>query len=336
MLLDGIQEAFEEYQKFVEEQRTQYRERQEELKHRNKVEITISTKVYGYDDEFSSNKLTNTIVDNVETLGMTMTLIDHRDERSVFEDEEIVNTLEIRVTGAEKLTNVDISGVIPDCVTLKEYGENAVFDEKTRTLTYHFDELSNEKYINITVVMNKLAEDEYEKEFELKFKGTCAESEKTFESNTKSYYSINLAHGGFEISQTSDRTDGYVSIGENITYEITIKNNIKETAAMNIIDVLPEELEFVEAYYTQKEQKNSIPYSGGSEISAYVTLEPNEIAKMYVVGKAEPVATDTEITNVIKATDNKLNEYEGNSLKHIILASSTSVNPNDPNNPNRK
>ncbi len=329
---EGSEEEFAEYQSKREEAIEEYNNMYNSV---NKINPTVIATVEGFDDEFKSNERVNIISSEKDEVGLVLNLDDGRDSPELLIGEDVEIVLSIGKTNNEPRRNLVVKGVIPEGLTLDKYSDNAEYDEETRTLTYSYANMSDTRIAEkIQLKTDDMQDGVCDRTMKLQFEATYAGNDSTIKSNEKTYHAIDLVNGGFDVSQKSDRTDGYISIGEEITYEITIKNVTSLKGTATIQDIIPEELEVTQAYYVQKGSTNNLDVSQNNILSVTPTLESGESITIYVVAKAKWVSEDTEITNTVKIVGSTLSEKEGNSLKHTILGNSSSGNNGQGNNGN--
>lgn len=307
----------EEYQEYLDAIEANNEEESTE-ENVNKITLQVTAKVDGYDDEFTSNEMTNTIIEEDSEVEITMN-ITSSNSNSLMVGSTAEYGISILKNVSESLNNVVVTCYIPEGMTLESVTKDGVYDESTRTITWTFETFSAMQQLVIRCTMEELAEGIYEKDYEIVCNATCSDSSETFTSNT---FTTTVTKEGATIVQTSNISEGYINAGEEITYAITVKNVSTAETTYLITDYLPSDLKFVSYYYTQNGQTTERDTNSGANVSVSITLSAGETLTIYIKAQAQEISVSSkEITNRVILSSLEIESLEANSITHTLIGS---------------
>lgn len=294
----------------------------------NTISIKTIAKEEGYNDEFTSNELVNTIA-KPDTSNNKIKL----EASTTSSDEAPIGanraySVEVAKNTEEEVTNIVVKCVLPEGLTFSSATENGTYDENTRTVTWNFDTLDSRKYITLYCTNAELPDGVYELNTDITFTATYEGSTEEVKSNT---LTTKVYKDEFTISQTSNIPEGNISAGDEITYTITVKNSSSRDTEARITDYLPTDLSFIEYSYTQNGETVTKNTNGGSVVNIETTLASGETLTIYVTARANEISTASrEITNRVVLNSEQIENLEANTITHTLIGSS--YNPDDNNN----
>ena len=256
-------------------------------------------------------------------------------------------SLTVNPIGKGEHKNVNISVVIPEGLTYQDNHINiqeeagqpitkatGTYNESTRTVTWHLDELGSYQCIYLECMTNDFEGDSKEKPIDMIFEGTMDGTQEKFHSNT---YTVNVVKEGLTITQTSNVSNPYIRSGENITYTFNIKNTSLTALDIFVEDNLPRGLEYVEGYYTKGGERTKMLQAASGYISADPSIDPDEVITFNITAKAKEIhSSRLEITNTPQVSTGIIKELKANSITHTIIGTDANIDDlDDPNDTSR-
>lgn len=317
-------EEYEEYKKDLEKYLNEKEEQEIKIESVNKLDVKAEVTVEGYADSFESNTFTNKIISATTNPRIDMKLsstplgtIDVGINAQIF--------IDITKNIQENMTNVVMTCKLPEGLTYVSSEGESNYDENTRTVTWKYDKLEANTRTVLNVKVEDLPEGTYSKDYEIKLNATCNESNKTF---TSEEFVLKTAKQGFNITQTSNISNGQLNAGEEITYAVTVKNLSSIGAKLTITDKLPSELEFVKYFYTQNGK--TVEFRTSPVIP--IDLEAGETLTIYITAKAKMMGQNVKITNKVELSSQLIEKLEAEDLT-LTLLGVEGENPDVPENP---
>lgn len=278
------------------------------------------------------------------------------------ENETIESKIQIKNNSNSTMKNIIVVKVLPeglnysdsyirgyeaDGITLKKI-KSTDYDSDTRTVTWKIDELNPGRTVQIAGewVIGNLKENTY--------KDTIATNSKIL-VNGEEYQAgevdITVGKANLEVKQTSDQTNQYVKVGDQIKYTFTVKNTGSVRANnVTLTDILPDELTIKKLVYTVDGVEVSKVVSKNEDATVYTSILPDgkleatvtaEVNNIGVaqrtisnVGKIETAdiskITSNEVVNIIEKTSNTT----GNIIKDNEIQNNTTISEDNKNSKN--
>ena len=289
----------------------------------NKIRVKAEAQVEGYETKFSSNEIEN-IVTSAEDNPKIEMKAELNSKLDTFEKgNEIEFGLDMK-PNIMNLENVTVTCKVPDGLTFKSASKKGNYDEATKTITWNIERISLSSSLTFIGEVNGNAKD-MEVSFNATANGINTTSEKVL---------AHLATEEFEISQTSNKTSGRLSAGEEIRYDITIKNLSNNEVYINFRDELPKELRFVKLEYTIGNNTISREANSGNVVAQTIRLDREETVVIHITAKATDVSKSVRITNKPVLSTNNTQSLEANEVTHVLIGRNGEENP-DPENPDK-
>lgn len=296
-------------------------------------EFVVTAKAVVTADEFEKAIETNNVTNNAKNSIYTIDIYKQQDiitESQEGEKYEYAFYVSLQNSLAKVENNV-LETKIPEGLTFKEVkvqnykmlsGEaedidaSSNYNSENRILSVNLGTIGNgkSKKIIITTTVDNLPENEYSKN--IKIQGTVKSEgieEASYEKTDR------IVKEGLEITQTANiPTGSKISKDEQIVYTVNLKNIGSKAILVNVKDVLPNELLFQTLEYELNGNKMNYSTSVDNtvEYSFYVAEGETKVIKIKAV--ALEVENDTEITNVITASTEKISNVESNTITYII------------------
>ena len=349
---DDNYEELQQQKKEYEETQKNIKKYIEEYKNRNKIttKVTVYTEAdanteYGSDGSVGEGDVGQSGNQNSQNVNPNpsqgSSIADLRLNLSTMQDgilsegQDVICTLRVTQNTTKELSNVKLTCVIPEGLTFKKASNAEKYDYNpdTRTVTYTFDKMVGAKTMTLICSVDKLPAGSYEKQYDIAFSGTYDGLDRDpYQSNV---ISMTAYRDGFSISQNSSVSSGVLYEGDKITYNIIVNNLTSKDTIATVYDVLPNELQFEEGYYTQDEVQRGITSAGANNIRTDLVLKANEQLILHIVAKVKEVNnTPVKITNKVYLTSTDIERLDANDISHTIYKKGDVVDPNNPNNPN--
>ena len=297
-------------------------------------------------DEFENEIETNIITNNAKNAVFAINIFDEQEiTKEPEEGEEYKYSFYVSTQNSSgQIQNVAFETKIPEGLTYKsakvynykalsgeeeEIEANINYNSNTRILTVNLETVgaNNAKKIYILSTVDNLGENEYSKQLVLK---GIARSEGIEEA---SYEKIDrIVKEGLQITQAANIPSGSkISKDEQIEYAVNLKNIGSKAMLVKLKDVLPEKMTFQELIYelNGNEMHYSLSNDNTVEYSFYILEGETKVIKIKAVAKE--VTEDTEVTNIVIGSTEKLSNVESNSITYII--EKTKYEAEDPQEP---
>lgn len=284
------------------------------------IEATAIARVEGYDSQFTSNVITNKLVQGYLNIDLQTVPIDATVIRK--EGDLIGYELIIRNVNAQAKNNVVVTSKLPAGLAFESVEEPGVYNKDTNTVTWNIGKIEgyDTQYIYLDARVANIEETKAEKI-------TTNFTIKTADKELNKSLDIIVVAPELLIAQSSE-TKGKVEEGEIIVYTIKIKN-VGSGAAKNIkvSDVIPDGLTLQDSQYSIGNEKYDIA-GGDRQYNLYVpTLQAKETIEIILNAKADKLDGEEEkvVSNVAKMITNEGEEILSNSIIHTIIKSSSST-----------
>lgn len=236
--------------------------------------------------------------------------------------DEVQYTLEIKNVNEEVKENLVVTDVLPAGVTFKEARPaGATYNEETRTVTWNLGTLSgySSKNIAVTVVLDKLADEETEKSITNQMKIATKDKELT------NSVTIKVAKANLSIEVTSN-TNKEVQVGDSIIYNILVKN-IGAGVAENVIieNIIPNELQYKRSEYSIDGATYTTNIGNGKAVIGVPSLRSQgevNISIEMIAKELQDGETSKEVKNSATVVAKDINEKTSNEIKHTIIPKS--------------
>lgn len=283
--------------------------------------------VEGYDAAFSSNEISNKVVQGYIDLKMEVVHIPASYPRR--EDDEVIYEIMIQNINSVEKHGLVLTNDLPEGLIFKEADNGGVYDEAKNQVIWNIGTLGalEQKHFYLYAQTDKLPENEVEKAITNKV--ILKTSEKEMVSNEET---ITVQKAKITVTQTSE-TNSKVSEGDTIKYNVTVKNEGTGNAEdVTITDIIPEGLRFESAQYNIQGENNNVQTGVGNGVIALAVLPGNTTVNITIELVAEDLpegTTSKEVTNVVKVEASKISEVLSNSVTHTVVEKKN-ADVNDP------
>lgn len=284
------------------------------------VQNIAKATVQGNDVEFTSNTLTNKLVQGYLNILMKVEVIPDYYTRA--EGDEITYAIYVENVNSLPKKNLKVKTTLPEGVTYIGALPKGQYDEKTRELTWNIDTLGPNatSRFQFGVTVDKLSGNVYEKT--LKAKATVI-GEKQVESNETS---IEVKKASLTIKQTSDNKSS-VSVGDTITYDFEVKNTgMGEALDIEVVDELPEGLKYDSVQYSYNGKSYDAKLGSANMAKIRIGgLKPGQtltIAIKAIVQSLDKGVKQKEVSNTASVKADGIEATVSNEVKHMIVAKS--------------
>lgn len=247
------------------------------------------------------------------------------------ENETIESKIQIKNNSNSTMKNIIVVKVLPeglnysdsyirgyeaDGITLKKI-KSTDYDSDTRTVTWKIDELNPGRTVQIAGewVIGNLKENTY--------KDTIATNSKIL-VNGEEYQAgevdITVGKANLEVKQTSDQTNQYVKVGDQIKYTFTVKNTGSVRANnVTLTDILPDELTIKKLVYTVDGVEVSKVVSKNEDATVYTSILPDGKLEATVTAEVNNIGVaQRTISNVGKIETDNISKISSNEVVNII------------------
>lgn len=247
------------------------------------------------------------------------------------ENETIESKIQIKNNSNSTMKNIIVVKVLPeglnysdsyirgyeaDGITLKKI-KSTDYDSDTRTVTWEIDELNPGRTVQIAGewVIGNLKENTY--------KDTIATNSKIL-VNGEEYQAgevdITVGKANLEVKQTSDQTNQYVKVGDQIKYTFTVKNTGSVRANnVTLTDILPDELTIKKLVYTVDGVEVSKVVSKNEDATVYTSILPDGKLEATVTAEVNNIGVaQRTISNVGKIETDNISKISSNEVVNII------------------
>ena len=305
-----------------------------------KTTITNQMEICLLDEEtiFDSNEITNTIA---MPIPIEATLINAQEGVIVYNPEETeTGTIKVgeeftylaTITNvyANNFENVKAKMLIPEGLTYKEAsiveGENKIegkvdYNAFNRTVTITINNLQalESKQLKIKVVADELPNDQLQKNIESKLQVQLQNGKQIAETNA---VKVNVVKTALSVLQTSNIKEKYLYEGEELVYQLQIKN-ISTAAVSNVIveDVIPQGLTLKKVSYHLDNGKESVSNNikdGKVSITTNIALGSTLYVDIYCKASDLNGNNELKIVNTPQITADGYGTISANSVEHII------------------
>lgn len=290
----------------------------------NKIKVKAEAEVSGYETKFSSTEIENIVVSAKDNPKIDMKANVNSKLDTFEKGEEVGFGLDMR-PNIINLENITVTCKVPEGLTFKSATKGGSYDETTKTITWYINKISVVDSLFFKGEINGNAN-----EIPVEFNARANGINKTFTSNSAVVYLITEE---FEISQTSNKTSGKLSAGEEIRYDITVKNLSNTERYFNIKDELPKELKFMKLEYTVNNETILREENSGNVVAQTIRLGSGETVVIHITAKATDIKESVRITNKPVLSTNNIESLAANEISHVLIGRNGEENP-DPENPN--
>lgn len=236
--------------------------------------------------------------------------------------DEVQYTLEIKNVNEEVKENMIVTDILPEGVTFKEAKpEGATYNKETRTVTWNLGTLNaySSKYIAVTVTVDKLADEEIEKDITNQMKIATNDKELT------ASVTIKVAKANLSIEVTSN-TNEKVQVGDSIIYNILVKN-IGAGVAENVIieNIIPDGLQYKRSEYSIDGATYTTNIGNGKAVIGVPSLKSQgevNISIEMIAKELQNGENSKEVKNSATVSAKDINTKTSNEIKHTIIPKS--------------
>lgn len=331
--LPSIEEYYSNYENFVEQDGKYYLKEDENL-----TEITNIPTIYIRNGvNVNAKELGKEIVgENYENIVKSPEIIlteeaSIAEEVLIREDSELIYSIRIKNNKQEDINNLKIKKELPEGLEFKEiytikYNEEyeewekqiiGSYNEETRTAELDIEKLKQDENIHIKIETktSKLQEEEYNREIETITK-IAGDNISGYIGNVKRN---TIAKPKLETEYICNNNNKYITDGEIVNYSIKV-TNVSNISANNveISDILPEELELINADYSIGEFNVTTTMDKNRKIEATGNISPNETMELNIKAKAVSKSQNISIENTPTINSQELGSSQEKAVKHIV------------------
>lgn len=262
-------------------------------------------------------------------------------------NETIESNIQIRNNSSETMRNIVVTKVLPeglnysesyirgyeaDGITIKKI-KTSEYNPSTRTITWTIDELPADRMV---IAIANLVVGEMEEGI---YKDTIS-TISTINVNKEEYQAgqvdITVGRPGLVIEQTSNKTNQYVKVGEEIEYTFNIKN-IGSVRANNVVftDKLPDEVKINKLVYTVDGIEVAKVVAKNEDATVYTSIQPQNELEVKITARVGDIETKQRtITNSADVNARTIENIESNKVDNIIERTSEQSQENKNQNAN--
>ena len=260
-------------------------------------------------------------------------------------------TLKIKNTSDSQLTKIPVNITVPEEYKILEVysmdiNEDDASDSKNYTikkqqdnsLSFEVNSLAagatKEMIVSLKVV-------KYNEDKKQKINFTSIVDNTTYYSNYIETSIEEKKTSQFDVTLTSNK-DGEIKTGDNLVYNIVIKNTGKNTDGITISDSVPSAAQVKKAYSTIGKETQNIKVKDDNSVYKKIVLEPGQQANITIETEVDETRTGKDtITNTVNVIANLLSEPIKKEITHTLLTNASKkddteepVNPTEePENP---
>ena len=254
------------------------------------------------------------------------------------ENETIESKIQIKNNSEETMKNITITKVLPeglkysesyirgyedDGITIKKINTSN-YDSETRTVTWTIESLEPQETIIAigNFVIDDMKENVYKDEI-----STISNIYVDGEQYQAGQVDIEIGRPHLEIEQTSNKTNEYVKIGDEIEYIFNVKNT-GSVEADNVIlkDILPEEVKIKKLSYTSDGIEVSKVVTQNEDATVYTSILPENEMQVKITAKVGEInQSQRTIKNVATISSSNEEEQKSNEITNIIERTNASL-----------
>ncbi len=287
-----------------------------------KFKTKVTVKVDGIEDEIPSNEYSNIIKEgklNLKLIGRNSEDID------ILNGTELEFKLYINTMGIGEVNDVTVTIPLLENTTYKEATirksseksetttEGISYDKKNHTLQVKIDKLNEEEQLIILKLTGK------------DFDGKSSMMATARIGNGEENYSNKLTYNSEKVKLTVSDLTGlpkYVKERENITYKLNITNESSSYITnIEITDTLPDDLVFVQGYYSINNKQNKISKAPNNVAKMTIkTLYSGQTAEITIIARAKALEdkNDKTIKNKMQISGTNFDSIETNTVTNVI------------------
>lgn len=219
----------------------------------------------------------------------------------------------------------------PETLEFEQNTEIATYDEQSRLVTFNIGNMGRNEQINMTILVttDTLPENEYSRTI-LNRASVLINGQ---QEAITSYIENNIVCPRVEISQSSSKSGQYIKEGEELTYNIKVRN-IGQITASNIIveDTIPDELIIKNISYTVNGNTHTIstPKDKIVKIKTHLPVGQDLIVNITTVADSILDEQERDIENVAKVYFDDTKELTSNVIRNTIEKSDEDIPPSGP------
>lgn len=287
------------------------------------IEVTAKANVENYDSQFTSQTVTNKIVEgylNVE--------IEAQGSYGQKKEGQIISYITtIKNANMQTKENVVVTNTLPEGVSFVEVGNDGIYDEKTNTLTWNVGTIGGKgiRYVRVDVKIDEMKNGQTKKEI-TNFM-TVKTNEKEIQTNQVSF---TVYRPVLSVTQKSDTSERVVA-GDTIEYNVTIKN-LGEVAINQVVvkDYMPEGLKYRGATYIV-DGKTYESWIGNIDATIDIpTIKAGETVDIKILALVEDTEEnrkERKITNIVEVTAEDITKTGSNEVSHTIIEKAITNDP---------
>lgn len=260
-------------------------------------------------------------------------------------NETIEAKIQIKNNSQEKMKNIKVTKVLPkelnysetyirgyesDGITLKKI-KSTTYDEASRTITWTIDELDAGRTIVLIgdFVVAKMEEGIYEKTF-----STISNIEVSGEKYQAGQVDITAGRPNIEITQTSNKTNQYIKVGDEIEYIFNIKNTGPVRANnISFVDELPSEVSIKKLEYVIDGIEVSKVVAKNEDATIYTNILPSGTLEAKITAEVNNIQERQKtIINTANIEGEEIETLQSNQVVNIIEKTSQSIEETESEN----
>lgn len=272
-------------------------------------------------------------------------------------NETIESKIKIKNNSNETMRNIKVTKVLPEGLNYSEtyingYEEDGVtakkiktttYNKETREITWTIDELNSGRTI---LLVGKFVTAEMKDGVYKDTISTISNIEVNNEKYQAGQVDIEVGRPNLEITQSSNRTNQYVKVGDEIEYTFNVKNiGAVRAKDVSFKDELPEEVTIKKLEYKVDGVEVSKVVAKNEDATIYTNIVPNGNLEAKITAKVNDIQTKQKtIVNKANIEASEVSKLESNEISNVIERTAqisnnkenptTSNKENTPNNNN--
>lgn len=246
-------------------------------------------------------------------------------------NETIESNIQVRNNSKETMRNIIVTKVLPEGLNYSEsyirgYEEDGItikkintsnYDVTTKTITWKIEEL---KPGQTAIAIGKLVVGEMKDKVYKDTISTISNIQVNNEQYQAGQVDITIGRPNLEINQTSNKTNQYVKVGDEIEYIFKIKNT-GSVKASNVVfaDKLPEEVKINKLAYTVDGIEVAKVVSKNEDATVYTSILPENELEVKIKAKIGDINSKQKtIENEAEVKATTIEKIDSNKVVNII------------------
>lgn len=263
-------------------------------------------------------------------------------------NETIESKIQIKNNSNETMNNIVLTKVLPEGLKYSEsyvrgYEEDGItikkintsdYNSETRTVTWKIESLKPQE---VAIVIGNLVIGEMDTNTYKDTISTITNINANGEEYQAGQVDITIGRSHLEIEQTSNKTNQYIKIGDEMQYIFNVKNTGSVRANDVILkDILPDEVQIKKLEYTSDGINVSKVVSQNEDAVIYTSILPENEMEVKITAKVGEINQKQKtIKNIATISSSEEEEKKSNEITNIIEKTNSETETNKEENNNK-